>query len=122
MLKGINGGGLVPYIKTLKEIEAMISHAHSRSDGPNADKRALPERWEEVLHMARMAPALLSCLHECQELLILAREMLEKGPNQDRGGIPNTELLEESGYVVDYCSKVLTNAVLGVKPADETIH
>lgn len=122
MLKGKNGGGLVPYIKTLREIETMISQAQNLERVTQSGTSHPPEKWEEVLHMARIAPALLSCLHECQELLTMAMEALTSDPSQSNGAMQTSDLLEEGALVVDYCRKVLTSAAMGVKPAEETVH
>lgn len=71
MLKSTESGQLLHYIRSLREIESLLMQAQA-GQGGNATARSehgLPAPWQEVVHMARIAPALLLCLKECRSLL-----------------------------------------------------
>jgi len=123
MLKSTESGQLLHYIRSLREIESLLVEARG-GQASNAGGRGapgLPEHWQEVVHMARIAPALLLCLRECRSLLdqtyrtlaVAGEPFLSEGQHS---------YLETMKNVLASCEHAIEVASTGPIPPSQTLH
>jgi hypothetical protein len=105
---------MMQFVRSIKEMEGLVRQAHQT----HAEKRGcrvheidIPEQWHSVFHMARVAPALLSCLKEC--VGVIEDELLE-----GEEGDPRDALL----CLLESCDAVLTVADGGARDSNQVLH
>lgn len=115
---------LAHYNSSLKEIEAIIRGIRTGGGAASIDSPfTLPSKWAEVLHMARIAPGMLSCLRECRHMLDSAFQGAVTNP------VPEFDLRDQSGdfltdlkCLLDTCESVIQVATAGAVPPPEKLH
>ncbi len=126
MLKSTGSGQLSYYIRSLKEIESVLIQTQTARDdelsrpGANGAPK-LPVPWQEVVHMARIAPALLLCLSECKSLLEQTYQSLapDRDATLDEG---QCAYLEAMRNVLSSCVQTIEVANTGPLPPNQTLH
>lgn len=122
MLKSTESGQLLHYISSLREIESLLMQARA-DQVSNAGARVasgLPAPWKEVVHMARIAPALLLCLRECRSLLDQTYRSLAEAEDVLSEG--EHSYLETMKNVLSSCDHAIEVASTGPIPANQTLH
>jgi hypothetical protein len=123
MLKTTESGKLSYYIRSLREIESLLIQAqtaHGRAPDPQ-NIASLPLHWQEVFHMARIAPALLLCLKECKSLLEQTYQTLA-GDADTLLSENELDYLETMKNVLDSCEQTIEVANNGATPPNQTLH
>lgn len=123
MLKATGSGQFSYYIRSLKEIESLLIQAQSSQsrDSATHSPPGLPVPWQEVVHMARIAPALLLCLQECKSLLEQTYQSLTPDANTVIGESQQA-YLETMKNVLDSCEHAIEVASTGAVPPNQTLH
>lgn len=118
MFKTTESAKLTGYIRSLKEIESLLTMLQAKNNDHSGV--SVPAQWGEICHMARIAPALLQCLQECKSLLEQTHRALSKSAGELAQGEQN--YLETMTNVLFSCDRVIEVALAGAIPHGKTLH
>ncbi len=106
---------LTQFLTSLKEVEEVLRLRQA----PNTHEtdKGIPIRWREVVHMARVAPALIDSVKGCKSGVDDIIVSLESSQT-DLKGISMAELRNLS----EYCSRIVRLAEQGAGREGESIH
>jgi hypothetical protein len=100
------------FLTSLKEVEDIL-----KKQSAVTEKDDIPLQWREVVHMARIAPALIDCLKGCQDSI---RDFLSTIDSEEASdpSVAANEIRE----VMNYCSQIIQVAEHGAGPEKEAVH
>ena len=100
-------------VYTLNRIDSLNAIGGFEKSLKEGDREARPKNCEEVLHLAKMTPLLISGISECETIMEEAIELVRRGEKPS---------LDELRELLDHCSRIRSLAESGYPKNTEIAH